>query len=110
MIQDVSRDLAESFGLARPAGALVAQVVPDSPAEAAGLQPGDVIVRFGGEAIERSGDLPHVVGLLEPDSEAEVELIRAGVRERLTVTIGTLAAPGKGSPQGRRRRPRMTIA
>ena len=65
-IQDVDKNLAESFGLDRPHGALVSQVSPGSPADKAGLESGDVIVRFNGVEIPTSSDLPHVVGLIRP--------------------------------------------
>ena len=94
MIQDVNRDLAESFGLDRPAGALVANVLDGSPAASAGLRQGDVILRFAGEEIDRSGDLPHVVGRIRPGEEVPVVLVREGERMTLRVTVGELAEPG----------------
>ena len=91
-IQDVDRNLAESFGLDRPRGALIAQVGRDSPAERAGLQSGDVIVTFDDEPIETSADLPHVVGLIVPGSRVEALVVRDGDNQRLTVEVGALAA------------------
>ena len=91
-IQDVDRNLAESFDLDRPRGALVAQVAPGSPAEKAGIEPGDVIIAFAGEDIETSADLPHVVGLLRPGAEVESTLVREGRRRTLDVTVGGLGA------------------
>jgi serine protease Do len=91
-IQDVDRNLAESFGLDRPRGALIAQVGRDSPAERAGLQSGDVIVTFDDEPIETSADLPHVVGLIAPGSRVEALVVRDGDEQRVTVEVGALAA------------------
>ena len=94
MIQDVNRDLAESFGLDKPTGALVAQVVADSPAAAAGIVAGDIIVEFNGIAIERSGDLPHVVGRIRAGDEVDAIVIREGARETLRVAVGELGDGG----------------
>jgi serine protease Do len=91
-IQDVDRNLAESFNLDRPMGALIVQVAEDSPAAKAGLEPGDVIIRFAGEAIDTSSDLPHVVGLLRPGVEVEAELVRNGRRRKIDVEVGGLDA------------------
>jgi len=91
-IQDVDRNLAESFNLDRPMGALVAQVAPGSPAEAAGIEPGDVIIRFNGETIDTSADLPHVVGLLRPGAEVDAVVVRSGRRQTLAVEVGGLDA------------------
>ena len=91
-IQDVDRNLAESFGLDRPRGALIAQVGRDSPAERAGLQSGDVIVAFNDEPIETSADLPHIVGLVAPGSRVEALLVRDGDEQRVTVEVGALAS------------------
>ncbi|WP_271273335.1 DegQ family serine endoprotease [Aliamphritea hakodatensis] len=90
VIQEVSRDLAESFGLDKPEGALVAKVLPGSPAEAAGLMEGDVIYSFNGMAINRSSDLPHHVGRVKPGSDAVVSVIRNGGRQNIDVAIGVL--------------------
>lgn len=104
LVQEVDRDLAESFGLERPMGALVAQVVEGSPAAAGGLQPGDVIIEFDGHRIERSGDLPKIVGTIKPDSEVALTVMRDGGKKDLSVTVGELpedprlaAAGGGGS-------------
>ena len=91
-IQDVDRNLAESFGLDRPRGALVAQVGRDSPAERAGLQPGDVITVFDDEAIETSADLPHVVGLIAPGTRVDALIVRDGEEQAIDVEVGGLAA------------------
>ena len=91
-IQNVDRTLAESFGLDRPQGALVAQVGDDSPAEAAGIEPGDIIVNVAGSDIEVSADLPHVVGLIAPDTKVNMVVIRDGEPTRLRVRIGSLGA------------------
>lgn len=90
IIQEVNRDLAESFGLKKPAGALVAKVLPNSPAEKAGLQEGDVILKFEGFDVVRSSDLPHHVGRVKPGEKAKVEIVRAGKPEVMRVEIGKL--------------------
>eukprot|EP01155_Anaeramoeba_flamelloides_P031190 Anaeramoba_flamelloidesa88505_21.p1 GENE.a88505_21~~a88505_21.p1 ORF type:complete len:469 (+),score=58.95 a88505_21:198-1604(+) len=90
LIQEVNRDLAESFGLKKPAGALVAKVMPDSPAAAAGLQEGDIILSFNDHDVVLSSDLPPLVGRIKPGDSAEVEVIRDGRKKTLEVTIGRL--------------------
>lgn len=90
-IQPVDRGLAESFGLDKPIGALVSDVMPDSPAEAAGLQAGDVILRFDDQEITTAADLPPIVGRTEVGSTAEVEVIRDGERRTVEVEVGALS-------------------
>jgi serine protease Do len=65
-IGEVTKDVAESLGLPRPQGALVARVEPGSPAEKAGVEAGDIITNFNGTVIEKSGDLPRLVGNTNP--------------------------------------------
>ena len=91
-IQDVDRNLADSFGLDRPRGALIAQVGSDSPAERGGLLAGDVIIQFDSQQIETSADLPHVVGLIAPGTRCEVVIVREGVEKTLEIEVGGLAA------------------
>ena len=91
-IQDVDRNLAESFGLKRPRGALVVQVAEDSPADKAGLKDGDVIITFDGKDIPTSSDLPHIVGLIEPDTTVPVEIVRNQKRKTIKVKVGGLDA------------------
>lgn len=90
VIQEVNKDLAESFGLDKPAGALVAQVLEDGPAAKGGLQVGDVILSMNGQPIVMSADLPHLVGSLKDGAKARLEIIREGKRQNLDVTIGAL--------------------
>ncbi len=90
VIQDVTRELAESFGMDRPEGALVAQVLPGSPAEAAGLEPGDVIVEFNDREIPNSGALPPIVGRTPVGSTAPVVVVRDGERQRIDVELAEL--------------------
>ena len=89
-IQDVTRELAESFGMKRPVGALVAKVIAGSPAEKADLQIGDVIVEYDGQQIETSGDLPPLVGMTPVNQLAHLKVIRQGNKKTVTVKIGLL--------------------
>lgn len=89
-IQDVTRELAESFNMKKPQGALVARVVPDSPAEAAQLQIGDIITEFNGHAIDKSGDLPPMVGMTPINDMATLKLIRQGEDKTVRFKIGLL--------------------
>ena len=100
LIQPVDRELAESFGLDKPAGALVSQVMADSPAEKAGFQVGDVVVQFNGKEIGHSGQLPQVVGLLAPGTRAEAVVMRHGERKTLKVTVEELPEDLAGQPAG----------
>jgi serine protease Do len=97
MIQEVDRELAESFGLSKPGGALVAEVVPGSPAEKAGVRNGDIITAFDGKQISVSGDLPHVVGGTAPGSKVPMKVVRAGKNKTLTVNVETLGDVGRAT-------------
>nr|WP_218626463.1 DegQ family serine endoprotease [Pseudomonas sp. dw_358] len=90
VIQEVNKDLAESFGLDKPAGALVAQVLDDGPAAKGGLKVGDVILTMNGQPIIMSADLPHLVGGLKAGAKADLEVIRDGKRQTLSITVGAL--------------------
>ncbi|QLF92239.1 DegQ family serine endoprotease [Pseudomonas sp. ABC1] len=95
VIQEVNKDLAESFGLERPAGALVAQVLDGGPAAKGGLRVGDVILSLNGKPIIMSADLPHLVGSLKPGSKARMEVVREGDRKTLSLAIGALPEDGE---------------
>jgi serine protease Do len=102
-VQEVAPELARSFGLERPRGALVAYVQPDSPGERAGIQKGDVIVEFNGRKIADMHELPRLVANTPPGSAAGVKLIRQGRERSVQVNIGDMPAearqvPGGGAP------------
>ncbi|MGD2136992.1 MAG: DegQ family serine endoprotease [Gammaproteobacteria bacterium] len=105
LIQDVTLDLAESFGMRQPRGALVAKVLPDSPAEAAGIEVGDVIVTFNGHNVISSSSLPPIVGSTKVGIRVPVDIIRSGKKHTIRVELGelpeeeTLASAEQPSPQ-----------
>lgn len=90
VIQEVNKDIAESFGLDKPAGALVAQVLDDGPAAKGGLQVGDVIQSMNGQPVIMSADLPHLVGNLKAGSKASLEIVRDGKHKTIDLTVGAL--------------------
>ncbi len=92
LIQDMNADLAESFNLDRPRGALVARVLPDSPSQKAGLLVGDVILEFNGIPINTSSELPPIVGRANVDQPATVKILRNGKKSTVKVNIGELPA------------------
>ncbi|MBI3222318.1 MAG: DegQ family serine endoprotease [Nitrosomonadales bacterium] len=104
MIQEVNQQLADTFGLAKPAGALVSSVERNSPAEQAGIEPGDVILKFNGKDIQSSSELPPLVSALTPGSVAKLEIWRKGKSKLVSVNVAemkvvadeTRAEPGKG--------------
>ena len=90
LIQDVTRELAESFAMKKPHGALVAKVLKDSPAEKAGFKVGDVIVSFNGDKIDVSSDLPPMVGSTKVGKTVPAKVIRHGEPVSLRVKIAEL--------------------
>lgn len=102
MIQDVSQDLADSFGLDKPAGALVSSVERGSPADKAGIEAGDVILKFNGKPIVRSGELPPLVSEQAPGSKATLEVWRKGKAREITLSLGEMktAVAGDGGDEG----------
>ncbi|MDH5425435.1 MAG: DegQ family serine endoprotease [Gammaproteobacteria bacterium] len=91
-IQEVSRELAESFGLDRPQGALVSQVIKDSPAQKHGILAGDVILKFNGSRVTDSNHLPALVGRVAVGTKVEVEILRDKKRKVIKVVIAALSA------------------
>lgn len=100
VIQEVTADLADSFGLDRPRGALVSQVQEDSPAQKAGLQPADVILEFNGKAVENSNDLPRIVGMAKPGTKIPLQIWRKGKLQQLNVVLGELPAENQQAGNG----------
>jgi serine protease Do len=89
-IQDVNAQLAESFGLDRPRGALVSSVQSGSPGEKAGLKPGDVVVGVNGHTIERSSELPAIIARIKPGTETELDVWRGGKQQEVGVKVALL--------------------
>lgn len=90
IIQEVTMELAESFGMDRAFGALIASILPDSPAAGSSLQVGDVITHFNDQRIERSSSLPPLVGRVPANSDARLRVVRQGQPVELTINIGEL--------------------
>jgi serine protease Do len=90
MIQNVSQDLAKQFGLEKPIGALVGEVSPDSPAEKAGILPGDIIIGYQGKEISQMSMLPAMVAETPVGEKVEVTLIRDGKKKTVSVTVAKL--------------------
>jgi serine protease Do len=95
-IQELTLELAESFGLSKPSGALVSSVEKNAPADKAGIEASDVILKFDGKPVESSNDLPRIVAATKPGSKVEVELWRKGASKKVTVEVGQM--PEEGSP------------
>ncbi len=105
VIQEVSKELADSLGLSRPMGAVVNAVEKGGPAERAGLEPGDVILKFDGKTINASADLPRMVGSTRPGTRSVVQVWRKGSTRDITVVVGEIqeekqanARPRGGKP------------
>jgi len=88
-IQSVSQPLARDFGLEHPSGALISTVVPDGPGERAGLRAGDVILKFNGQVIGDSADLPPLVARVAPGSSASVQIWRDGATHDVSIKVGS---------------------
>ena len=89
-ISDVNKSLAEAMGLPSPMGAAIVSVMPGSAADDGGILPADIIVSVDGQSILRSGDLPHIVGLVKPDTKVKIVVYRDGKRKKLTIKVGAL--------------------
>jgi serine protease Do len=90
VIQEVTKELAESFGLTKPAGALVNSVEKGGPADRAGIEASDVIVKFDGKEVKSSTDLPRIVAATRPGTKSTVTVWRKGAAKELTVVVGEL--------------------
>jgi len=91
-IGDVGKDVAESLGLGKPQGALVSNVEPGSPAQKAGIEAGDIILKFDGKKIEKSSDLPRAVGGTKPGTASTVTVFRRGTTKEFPITVGEFEA------------------
>jgi len=92
-MQEVNQDLAHSFGLDRPHGALVADVDPSGPAKRDGLSAGDIIMSFDGHPVESSSDLPPLVGAARPGDKKPMTVLRDGKERTIEITVGKLRDP-----------------
>ena len=93
-IQELTQELAESFGLSKPNGALISSVEKNAPADKAGIEASDVILKFDGKAVNSSSDLPRMVAAIKPGSKVVVELWRKGEAKKVTVDVAELPEDG----------------
>ena len=105
-IDQVTKEVAESIGLGKATGALVRSVESGGPADKAGIEPGDIITKFDGKTVEKSGDLPRVVGAVKPGSKVSLQVFRRGAYKDLSVTVAEIepdkvrrAAEAQSKPQ-----------
>jgi len=105
VIQEVTRELADSFGLAKPQGALVNSVEKGGPADKAGVEVSDIIVKFDGKAVNSSSDLPRIVGATRPGSKASLQVWRKGAPRDLTVTVAEIPAEKTASRESKGEKP-----
>lgn len=117
VIQEVTRELAESFGLAKAEGAIVSSVEKESPAARAGIEAGDVVLRFDGKAVNRSADLPRLVAATRPGATVKVQIWRKGAPVELNLTVGelkeetaTVQPRPKTAPKAEREATRLGLA
>ena len=89
-IGEVTKDVAESLGMARAQGALIQRVEPGGPAEKGGLEAGDIILKFNGASIEKSSDLPRLVGATKPGTKGTLTVWRKGAAKEVTLTVAEL--------------------
>lgn len=108
VIQEVTKDIADSFGLGKPAGALVNAVEKGGPAERAGIEAGDVILKFDGKQVGASSDLPRIVGATRPGSKVPLQVWRKGTAKDLIVTVGEI--PEEKSMQKAKANPKPSEA
>jgi serine protease Do len=102
LIQNLTEDLAESFGYDSTNGVLVGDVIPDSPASKAGLQGGDIVVEFDGEPVAKAHELRNRVAATSPGKETTLRIFRGGKYQELTIRIGRLEdAPAVAAAGGR---------
>ena len=107
-LQEVSTDLAAAYGLDRPSGALISDILPGSPAAKSDLRSGDIVRVYQGEVVERSSDLPLLVGFTAPGTRAVVEIVRRGRgRQTVVVAVGALKEP---VPKDKERKSRTSPA
>jgi serine protease Do len=110
-ISTVTKEVAEAIGLGKPMGALVQSVESGGPAEKAGIEAGDIIVKVDGKAVEKSGDLPRIIGGTSPGNRSALQVFRRGATRDVQVTVAELpderptrraqAEPGASAPPGK---------
>ncbi|HMV04554.1 MAG TPA: DegQ family serine endoprotease [Accumulibacter sp.] len=105
VIQEVTKDLADSFGLGKAQGAAVNSVEKGGPADKAGIEPGDVILKFDGKTINGSNDLPRIVGASKPGSRVSVQLWRKGASKDITLVVGEMPDEKIAARSGRSVKP-----
>ena len=101
-IQELTRELAESFGLNNPNGALISSVEKNAPADKAGIQASDVILKFDGKPVTNSLDLPRMVAAIKPGTKVMVELWRKGETKQVTVVVAAMPDDGKLAQAGKK--------
>ncbi len=108
-IGEVTKEVAESLGLPRAQGALVARVEPGSPAEKAGVEAGDIITSFNGTTIDKSGDLPRLVGNTKPGSKSTLTVLRKGAKRDLQVTVAEMEAEQTAKKEDKKSKQEQTV-
>ena len=110
VIQEVTKELADSFGLSKAAGALVNSVEKGGPAEKAGIEAGDIILKFDGKAVNASSDLPRIVGATRPGSKVSMQVWRKGTTRDLAVTVGEIPEEKTAQHSQKRAKPAAMAA
>ncbi len=100
-LQDIDRNLAESYKLSKPEGSLITQVAPNSPAARAGLRAGDVILKYNGTPISRTSELLNYLNRSVPNQSIQLEVLRDDKRRNITATVSTAPddTPAKNNPE-----------